>query len=321
MNVLSQPLVSVIVPSYNHSQFLRQRLDSIVGQTFQNFELILLDDCSTDESASILKEYSKHPRVSQIIVSEKNSGSPFAQWQKGFQLARGEYIWIAESDDIASLDFLAEMVALLESKENAVLAHCRPVFVDSRGERIWDDFFWSNAIDPQRWLEVHENSGLDEIRDFLRYRNTIPNASGVLFRASFARRTIIPNEYRFAGDWLFWISLLQCGSIIFTPAQLNFFRNHVDSTRSSKSLDREKRRIVEFLSCVEAAGGGFTAKSSICNRDQYWITQTWRSASQAIPLWIIWEKNLSISTRLRFVWHFVLVRFGIKNLACLVGKH
>ena len=73
------PTVSVIVPNYNHAAYLRERLDSILNQTFQDFELILLDDCSTDASLLMLRDYATHPRVSQLVVNEKNTGSTFAQ--------------------------------------------------------------------------------------------------------------------------------------------------------------------------------------------------------------------------------------------------
>jgi len=89
------PNVTVIVPNYNHARFLRQRLDSILTQTYQDFELILLDDCSTDDSRTILKEYAADPRV-RLELNEANSGSPFKQWNKGVQLAQGKYVWIAE---------------------------------------------------------------------------------------------------------------------------------------------------------------------------------------------------------------------------------
>src|SRR5580658_382186 len=95
------PTVSVIVPNYNHARFLHRRIDTILAQTFQDFELILLDDCSTDESSSILREYGSDARV-RLEFNEVNSGSPFKQWNKGVRLAQGKYIWMAESDDYAA---------------------------------------------------------------------------------------------------------------------------------------------------------------------------------------------------------------------------
>src|SRR5882762_3314790 len=69
---LSMPKVSVIIPNYNHARFLRQRVESVLAQTYQDFEVILLDDCSTDDSRSILSEYAADPRV-RIELNDKNS--------------------------------------------------------------------------------------------------------------------------------------------------------------------------------------------------------------------------------------------------------
>src|SRR5215469_17881071 len=107
-----KPRVSVVVPNYNHAQFLPKRIDSILGQSFQDFEVILLDDCSTDDSRSILSQYSAPPRV-RLEFNQTNSGSPFKQWNKGVRLANGKYIWIAESDDYADERLLERLLAVL----------------------------------------------------------------------------------------------------------------------------------------------------------------------------------------------------------------
>ncbi len=100
------PSVSVIIPNYNHAPFLKERIDSVINQHYDNFEVIILDDCSKDNSREVIEQYRNHPKVKHIIYNEANSGSTFIQWHKGFRLAEGEYIWIAESDDVADLDFL-----------------------------------------------------------------------------------------------------------------------------------------------------------------------------------------------------------------------
>src|SRR3954470_8154701 len=103
-------MISVIVPNYNHSRYLKKRIESILNQTFQNFEIILLDDCSTDKSREIIEQYRNHPKVSHIIINERNSGSTFRQWDKGLQYAKCDWIWIAESDDFSDKYFLSTMV-------------------------------------------------------------------------------------------------------------------------------------------------------------------------------------------------------------------
>lgn len=122
------PLVSAIIPNYNHARYLKQRLDSVFNQTYQNFEVILLDDCSTDNSLEIIEKYNGNPHLSQIVVNESNSGSVFKQWDKGINLAKGELIWIAESDDYCELTFLEEMVNALAAKKTVVVACAQYVF-------------------------------------------------------------------------------------------------------------------------------------------------------------------------------------------------
>ena len=98
--------VSVIIPNYNHKDYLRQRIESVLNQTFRDFEVIILDDASTDGSKDILEQYANHNKVTQHIFNYVNSGSVFKQWIKGIQLAKGDYVWIAESDDFADVHFL-----------------------------------------------------------------------------------------------------------------------------------------------------------------------------------------------------------------------
>lgn len=70
----TQPLVSVIIPNFNHARYLPERIDSVLGQTYKNIEVIILDDCSTDNSRNIIKQYSKSPQITEIVYNEENSG-------------------------------------------------------------------------------------------------------------------------------------------------------------------------------------------------------------------------------------------------------
>src|ERR1700738_3854186 len=118
------PRVSVVIPNYNHARYLRQRVDSVLQQSYQDFEVILMDDCSTDDSRIVISEYANDPRI-RISLNEKNSGSAFKQWNKGVGLARGEYVWIAESDDYADPHLLETLVSRLEAEPRAVFCSCR----------------------------------------------------------------------------------------------------------------------------------------------------------------------------------------------------
>lgn len=217
--------VSVIVPNYNHAPYLRQRFDSIFNQTYQDFEVIILDDCSTDNSKEIIEEYRNRPQVTHIVYNETNSGSPFKQWAKGLGLAKGEFIWIAESDDWAELNFLEEMVNILGKDTSLTLAYC---------ESFWE--YPEKTVFGQTLLKDTFFNGLDFLRTRQIFNNNIVNASSVLFRKNFLSK--IPTDYQDfygSGDYILWSYLCEQGNLHYTPKRLNHFRRH-DSATTNKSV-------------------------------------------------------------------------------------
>lgn len=243
------PKVSVIIPNYNHARFLEQRIESVLNQTFQDFEIIFLDDASVDNSREIFAKYANHPKISHVIFNETNSGSPFKQWNKGFSLAKGEYIWIAESDDYSELTFLEQIISLM--KNNVAFAYCRSVKVNERNEIF--DYFWADGIDDKRWKQPYLSDGLTEISNFLMFRNTVPNTSAVVFRRNWASFKYPLTEMRFAGDWLFWVNILKFKhrQVAYIPEKLNYFRSHSSNTRSMHSSAQELQRLKEYFAVIE----------------------------------------------------------------------
>lgn len=222
-----EPLVSVIVPNFNHARYVRQRIDSVLAQTFSDFELILLDDCSTDNSPDILLAYRNHPAVSQVLLNTRNSGSPFLQWEKGIRLARGRYVWIAESDDATDPDFLKVSVEQLERHPEARLCITGSHVIDSDGKPLPMEF--------DQWEEDGE-AVIYPSREYLQTHmlkiNSVYNASMAVFRREGALEALCPEFLRmhYCGDWLFWTEQIRKGAIIEIHRKLNFFRKHIANT-------------------------------------------------------------------------------------------
>jgi len=130
-----KPLITVMIPNYNHARFLPQRLASVVGQTYENIEIIILDDCSSDNSRQVIRELVEtySDKNIKLHFNETNSGGVFNQWAKGSELASGEYIWICESDDFCELDFLETLVPHFTDR-SVNIAFGRIQFADSQGE-------------------------------------------------------------------------------------------------------------------------------------------------------------------------------------------
>lgn len=242
------PLVSIIVPNYNHSPFLHQRIDSILAQTFQDFELILLDDCSTDNSREVLTEYSVHPKVSQIIFNETNSGNTFIQWNKGIGLAKGEYIWIAESDDYCEPDFLERMVPIIADNDRMALVFCQSHRMDKNGIITGSWLDHTNDLKENLFTEDFVMEGNEFIEKFLIKKNVIPNASGVVFRKEVALSVggvDIDPALRNCSDWLFYSKILANHKVGFKSSSLNYFRYHSSSVIAQASKNQNLITLID----------------------------------------------------------------------------
>lgn len=243
------PLISVIVPNYNHERFLKQRLESIFNQTYPNFEVILLDDCSTDNSREILLEFVQNPRVSFCGFNEVNSRNTFVQWKKGIQLAKGEYIWIAESDDYCELNFLEEVSKSLFENKDVVLSYCQSNQVNEFSEikGTWLDH--TLKLDKGTlFLNDFVINGSAFIADFLIYKNVIPNASAVLIKKEaidINRHFDLEPEFKYCGDWMFYFKLIVNNKVAFVSESLNNFRFHSFSVIARAKETEDRLSIIE----------------------------------------------------------------------------
>jgi glycosyltransferase involved in cell wall biosynthesis len=230
------PRVSVIVPNYNYAHYLEERLASIYGQDFPLYEVIILDDASSDESLAELERLwpnlDPEPRLE---ASSNNSGSVFRQWMKGVSLARGEYVWIAEADDLSKPAFLRSLVELLESNPRSMMAYSQSEQIDEFGEVMAGDYLeYTNDLSRDRWRTSYSAMGSEEVEAGLAVKNTLPNVSAVLFRREALLRVMQAHieeitQYRIAGDWLVYLLLLREGGLSFNAESLNQHRRHGNS--------------------------------------------------------------------------------------------
>lgn len=239
----SYPTVSVIVPNYNYARYLEARMTSILTQTFQDFEIILLDDASTDGSRETVERYREHPKVSHIVMNATNSGSPFRQWEKGMGLASGEYIWIAEADDLATPEFLEHTVAAMERDREVSLAVTLSHIINENGDMA--EYNGYDRMDASGDTAIYE--GDDYIRTNMLSGNGVYNASMVLFRAE-KWRGLTDRRYldmRYCGDWQFWIDLMRGERVAVVRQKLNMFRKHGRSVSDEGTVNEES--LLEIL--------------------------------------------------------------------------
>jgi O-antigen biosynthesis protein len=250
------PRVSVIVPNYNYERFLPDRIATILNQTHPIYELIFLDDASLDNSVAVASDLLAGAGIDYTIVrNEVNSGSVFAQWKRGAELARGDIVWIAEADDLSDPGFLETVLAGFNDK-GVVLSYCESKQIDEYGQLLGDNYHQYVAdLGAEHWKLQYVNEGEDEIRGYLAVKNTIPNVSAVLTRRLDLIRVLEEHmddiaSYRVAGDWKTYLYLLQGARLAYFPQSLNLHRRHPRGLTISSFNDshhNEIRRVQEWV--------------------------------------------------------------------------
>jgi len=127
------PKVSIVLPNYNYARYLDERIQSLLNQTYQDFELIILDDCSTDNSIEVIQKYLHDPRVKTKFYKE-NSGLPYKRWNDGADLAQGEYLLFAGADDSCDPTLIEKLVEKLDRNPSVGLGLCQSWITDSSGK-------------------------------------------------------------------------------------------------------------------------------------------------------------------------------------------
>lgn len=252
--------VSVIIPNYNYKRYIARRIDSVLRQTYPIYELIILDDCSSDDSVKIIKKkimgvQAKHPEIIiKIVENKKNSGKAINQWMKGFSQATGDYVWIAEADDLCSRRFLEEVMKGFDDPK-VVLSYTESMIINSYGLMIAPSFRWSRDKEKTgHYKNSYIEDGKKEIEEIMAIRCTVPNVSAVVFKNDKKYLEYLNDALRFSqvGDWYFYTMILGDGRISYNKKSLNRFRIHKGSvTGNAKKAKKHYDEILEMHKMFE----------------------------------------------------------------------
>lgn len=227
-----QPTVTAIIPNYNHARYLRQRIDSILAQTYPNLEVVLLDDCSTDESREVIAEYcDRYPDRLRAILSEENSGNVFRQWRRGLEAATTDLVWICESDDFCEPDFLDRLVPHFRDR-SVQLAFGRIQFAEENGRLRSGLDGYREGAEPGIWTDPVVRPAARWFAGGFGVNNVIPNVGGCVWR----NQTLPPDaweeaqSYTILGDWFLYLQLAGGGQIAYEPTAVAYFRQHGQNT-------------------------------------------------------------------------------------------
>ena len=254
---MKKPLVSVLISSYNHKEFIGKTIESVLKQTYQNFEVIIADDGSTDGSVSEIRRY----KDSRIHLELAPQNTDFGIIDDVYQIAKGDYITILASDDYWSPFFLEKNIAFLEEHREYGCCFCHPMLVNEKDE------FLENTQFCSEWTK-EQHSKEEWFRKLYQEGNLFCAGSMCMREEIF--KTLLPMrfQYRQLQDYEFWLRFLQKGSIYFLQESLVYYRIHTNGYNkniSAPSVEVYNRDLFErkyiLLDLMEHVDDGFFLKA------------------------------------------------------------
>jgi len=220
---MPDPLVSIVVCTYNGERFLRQQLDSLVNQTYTNIEILVVDDRSSDSSASIARDFAdKDPRV-RVMDNPVNLGYN-KNFEQSFYLSKGEFIAVSDQDDIWKKEKISKMINLFQN-EKVLLAHCQSVR-------------FTDLIPQIKTYNKRQSFVGNDVRKLM-FFNTIAGHN-IMFRKSLLQHDAFPSDVFY--DW--WLAILAAtyGEVVATNEVLTFHRYHNSNLTLGKNDERKQNR-------------------------------------------------------------------------------
>lgn len=232
MGDLAVPLISVIMPSYNGERYIVEAIESILEQSYKNLELIIIEDCSTDNSIEIIQRYAVKDQRIKVSINEKNRGIAYST-NKGIELARGKYIALLDDDDISTKDRIKLQVEYLEKNAHIDILGGRTITIDEDGQFIND------------WGTPRNNPQL--IKAKLLFENVDFGNSSVMIRKEFIEKNNLKYRDGSLGmqDFRFFMESSKVGNISSIDEILLKHRVHKSSeTNKNKSFLQYEREAI-----------------------------------------------------------------------------
>ncbi|MDE3095535.1 MAG: glycosyltransferase [Chloroflexota bacterium] len=230
--------VTFVIPSYNYGRYVRQAVDSLLGQTFRALDIIVVDDASTDNTAEVLARYREEPRV-RVVRHATNQGH-IASYNDGLSMASGEFVGLLSADDFAvAPDGVERQVAMFEANTGVGLVYSAYQLVRADGTPF-------HVTTPRPADTVVD--GLDAFRELL-FENTVPASGTLVRRACHEALGWYDASFPHANDWDLWLRLSSRYDVGYVAAPLYAYRIHaanmsIQAVRPRQAVD-ELRRVID----------------------------------------------------------------------------
>ena len=307
---LTQPLVSVIIPTYNRPEYLKQAINSAVQQIYQNIEIIVCDNCSSENPASLIESFNdsrikfhRHPENIGMLANQLHA----------FKMAQGKYIASLHDDDMWNEDFLVKLVPPLEANPDLILAFCDQYIIDAQGQINYSGTeensrgFKRDKITPG----IHQNFYKIGLID-----KSISTAAAALIRNSLINWEMIPPEV--GGMWDLYLTYLCCISghgVYYQPERLTRYRAHeqTDTMLSGKrNVQAKIRKGKSELFCYQV----FMEDERLKEFNSH-FRKKWLAANTTLGIGLLRDQKI-LDAR-RYFWQTLSEqKFNLRTLAALI---
>lgn len=230
-------MISIAMATYNGAKYLPEQIDSILSQTIQDIEIVISDDCSTDNSWSVLEKYAAQDRRIKIFRNEVNLGFK-RNFEKAIGLTKGEYIALCDQDDIWTSDHLEILLAKISNK---MISAGNSELIDGNGNRI------GITLKELEVFDVEDSDELHNALSFLLFRNPVQGAAMMIRREFFSKALPIPDDIKYHDAWFVVLSCFY-GGLNYSNRVINFYRMHGDNVTGHRI--KRKSRVWFLLRCT-----------------------------------------------------------------------
>ena len=217
--------ISIITASYNYENYIKETIQSVIDQTYQDWEMIIVDDDSKDNSVEIIKTYCDNDKRIKLYTHENNENKGLSQTiQLGLSKAQGEWIIFLESDDILTPDYIEKKLSIINQNKDVILIFndCE-LFGDE--DKISKSLFWIKKTRKHLQKQTYPKN---MFHDFYT-ENKIFSFSSVMAKKEYLTQIDYQSPIPCLLDWNLWIQLSYMGKFFYLPEKLTKWRLHYDS--------------------------------------------------------------------------------------------